>query len=393
MPQLRNAEEHAWPKFDKESRARDRKLQKAIRETGFCGLLTVDVCKKLIAGEELTEEEFPARMNRRLNGRGPVSLAGGEISESESENADADAGAGASASASASTRTTRGRSRQPLQEKNANASKKRGAAGGVSGGKRARVELERENKDEQEEQRQQLRRSPEYLRQFRQEVEAQIGRESEHAKGKRARLESDQEQEQDDEEQDSDLTSDLDSAHEQEQEDEEQDSDSDAASDSGTESESELDYTSTTNYDVSTIYLDGEDEGDVPVYDTCDVIRHKIQTFLDHTSCKKAAFLREISKCLPNQNNGKPMTTGPLTSFMAKSGSTDGNQSSVFYAAYVFFEKLRVRDGKRKTAFRKDMEDVWGYEGFDRKTSKSQVFIVRVGKELYRDEYGKIFSM
>lgn len=37
--------------------------------------------------------------------------------------------------------------------------------------------------------------------------------------------------------------------------------------------------------------------------------------------------------------------------------------SSVFYGAYVIFEKLRIRDGKPKTKKRLDTEDARAYKG------------------------------
>ncbi|KAI9370817.1 hypothetical protein BJX61DRAFT_67558 [Aspergillus egyptiacus] len=144
-------------------------------------------------------------------------------------------------------------------------------------------------------------------------------------------------------------------------------------------------------YDVSSICLYGEDEGDVPMFDTCDEVRKKIRAFLRKSGMTRTAFCREISKTLPDRD-GKSLQTSPLNSFLAKSGPAAGNQSLIFYAAYVFFEKLRIRDGKPKTEFRLDMEDVWPL-GFDRNVSSNQVYFTRVGKELYTDEYGRVRSM
>ncbi|KAL4861413.1 hypothetical protein BDV12DRAFT_191096 [Aspergillus spectabilis] len=142
-------------------------------------------------------------------------------------------------------------------------------------------------------------------------------------------------------------------------------------------------------YDVSSIHLDGEEEIDVPVFDTCDVVRQKIRAFLRDSGMTKSAFCREISKTLPNRNT--PLQTGPLTTFLSKSGPKDGNQSLTFYAAYVFFEKLRIRDGKPETEFRLEMEEIWP-DGFDRVTPAHQKYITSVGKTLYTDEYGRVRS-
>jgi hypothetical protein len=35
----------------------------------------------------------------------------------------------------------------------------------------------------------------------------------------------------------------------------------------------------------------------------------------------------------------------------------------VFYAAYVFFEKLRLAEGKQKSKHRLEMEEIWGGKG------------------------------
>lgn len=44
-------------------------------------------------------------------------------------------------------------------------------------------------------------------------------------------------------------------------------------------------------------------------------------------------------------------------------GALTGGRSSVFYGAYVFFEKIRVAEGKPKTQHRLDMEAFWGSQG------------------------------
>lgn len=44
-------------------------------------------------------------------------------------------------------------------------------------------------------------------------------------------------------------------------------------------------------------------------------------------------------------------------------GALTGGSSSVFYGAYVFFEKIRVAEGKPKTQHRLDMEAFWGSQG------------------------------
>ncbi|KAL3451573.1 hypothetical protein BJX65DRAFT_268121 [Aspergillus insuetus] len=149
-------------------------------------------------------------------------------------------------------------------------------------------------------------------------------------------------------------------------------------------------------YDVSSITLEGEEEGEVPVFDTCDEVRKKIRACLRESGMTKTAFCKEISKTPMPDRNGNlkaaPMGTQPLTVFLGKKGVKDGNQSQVFYAAYVFFEKLRIRDGKPKTEFREDMEVAWGLDGFDRVTGPNQTYFTTTGRTLYLDEYGRVRS-
>ncbi|KAL2809096.1 hypothetical protein BJX63DRAFT_406864 [Aspergillus granulosus] len=147
-------------------------------------------------------------------------------------------------------------------------------------------------------------------------------------------------------------------------------------------------------YDVSSIQLEGEEDGEVPVFDTCDEVRKKIRACLRESGMTKTAFCKEISKTpMPGRSGDSktaPLQTSTLTSFMSKKGVKDGNQSLIFYAAYVFFEKLRIRDGKPKTEFREEMEEVWGPDGFDRVTGPNQTYIIRAGTTLYIDEYGRV---
>ncbi|KAL4968687.1 uncharacterized protein BDV14DRAFT_196987 [Aspergillus stella-maris] len=151
----------------------------------------------------------------------------------------------------------------------------------------------------------------------------------------------------------------------------------------------------TRKYDTSTIYLEGEEDTTVEVYDHCDKIRKKIHAVLKGPLMTRTAFLREILKTFPDCRDepSRALQGTTLTSFLSKKGTRDGATSLIFYAAYVFFEKLRVRDGKPKTAFREEMEDVWEVdEGFDRTTRPNQTFICHVSRVIYDDEYGHIRS-
>ena len=83
---------------------------------------------------------------------------------------------------------------------------------------------------------------------------------------------------------------------------------------------------------VSRIYLAGEEDLSVPVYDSCNEIREKIGAYLRKPGVTQAGFLREIAKAYPE---GKKIYTKVLNDFLGKRGATSGNTSSVYYGSYI----------------------------------------------------------
>ncbi|MCJ1238824.1 hypothetical protein MMC14_006815 [Varicellaria rhodocarpa] len=75
--------------------------------------------------------------------------------------------------------------------------------------------------------------------------------------------------------------------------------------------------------DVSGIHLDGEENGDVEVYDTCDEVRRKIAAFLREPGVTQASSLREVSKMLPQP---KKIQSKQL---QGKKGALAGNEQRV----------------------------------------------------------------
>ncbi|KAE8383863.1 hypothetical protein BDV26DRAFT_250923 [Aspergillus bertholletiae] len=143
-------------------------------------------------------------------------------------------------------------------------------------------------------------------------------------------------------------------------------------------------------YDVSGIQLPGEEEGKAPVYDTCDEVRKKIHAHLRDPNVTKAGFLREIVKTYPPERAAK-LQGNSLTRFLEMSGSNSGNTNAVFYAAYVFFEKIRIRDNQPKTKFREEMEGIWRSEGgFDIETSNNRGFWCHESECVSVDKYGRV---
>ena len=156
--------------------------------------------------------------------------------------------------------------------------------------------------------------------------------------------------------------------------------------------------------DVSDVKLEGEDKDSVPVYDTCDDIRTKISRFMRETpfANTNSAFIRLISAALPATSAMKP-TVRQFPTFVNKKGPTSGADSAVFYASYVFFEKLRVKKNKPKSKKRLQMEEIWtaksAYEvgvgvvlrdGMQLRDNTKQRFLMQKGEKVHENQYGEI---
>lgn len=119
--------------------------------------------------------------------------------------------------------------------------------------------------------------------------------------------------------------------------------------------------------DLSDIELGGEENDAVPVYDTCDEIRRKISAHLKKPGVTQAQLCRDIYAQLKGPCRPKnPFQNSQLSSFRGMKGPLANSKSSVYYGAYVFFEKLRIKEGKPKSKHRKEMEEEWGYAGIRR---------------------------
>ncbi|TVY20105.1 hypothetical protein LARI1_G001947 [Lachnellula arida] len=136
--------------------------------------------------------------------------------------------------------------------------------------------------------------------------------------------------------------------------------------------------------DVSGIQLDGEADVSVPVYDSCDEIRKKISAYLREPQVTQAGFLREIAKTYPD---GRKIQSKVLNDFLSKKGASAGNTSAVFYSSYVFFEKMRLRDGKPKSKHRQEMETRHP-GGFQTDKRRDHVWRMQ-GEHPYQDAYGE----
>ena len=117
------------------------------------------------------------------------------------------------------------------------------------------------------------------------------------------------------------------------------------------------------------------------------MVRSKIRVALRKPGVTQAAFLRAISASYPDSQRVLPRG---LNQFLSKTKPLEGSLSYAYYASYVFFEKVRIRDGKSKTADRKVMEREWP-NGVDVELDPSKVGVwVRDDESFRVDKYGKV---
>ncbi|KFZ24180.1 hypothetical protein V502_01343 [Pseudogymnoascus sp. VKM F-4520 (FW-2644)] len=140
-------------------------------------------------------------------------------------------------------------------------------------------------------------------------------------------------------------------------------------------------------YDVSDIHLEKEERDAVPVFDTCDDVRTKIRAFFRQPDCTQAALLRKLG--VQYIMAPRALRSPQVNTFMRQKGPLEGNSSGIFYAAYVYFEKLRIKQGKKKSAKREEMEKKWGPGGVDR-TAGGGTFWCKPGEVPVQDDYGCI---
>ncbi|KAI5462129.1 hypothetical protein BGZ63DRAFT_383056 [Mariannaea sp. PMI_226] len=141
-------------------------------------------------------------------------------------------------------------------------------------------------------------------------------------------------------------------------------------------------------FDVEGVTLDGEDSSSVPIYDTCDEVRKKIRAFLAKDGVTQAAFVREISKTFPAGTES--VSPANMRYFLGRKGTAEGNTNAAYYAAYVFFEKKRIKAGKPKTKFREEMEEVHDVWGVDTKQSSRAPIFMSTSSTAFYDKYGKL---
>ncbi|EON99865.1 hypothetical protein UCRPA7_4719 [Phaeoacremonium minimum UCRPA7] len=138
--------------------------------------------------------------------------------------------------------------------------------------------------------------------------------------------------------------------------------------------------------DVSGIRLAGEEKDGVEVFDTCDTVRRKIRAFLRNSGITQAAFLRALAQTF---SDGRKLQGAQLNRFLSLSGPTAGNTSGIFYAAYVFFEKVRIRDGKPKSTDRLEMERIHP-SGMNTTEIRNYFLTIHKDEQMVEDKFGRI---
>ncbi|KAF2221405.1 hypothetical protein BDZ85DRAFT_251167 [Elsinoe ampelina] len=137
--------------------------------------------------------------------------------------------------------------------------------------------------------------------------------------------------------------------------------------------------------DVSDIHLDGEDSESVPIYDTCQDIRNKINAEL-RKGTTQAELARQFSSMYPD---ARPVQGTQIKTFLGRKGPYGGAESVVYYGAYVFFEKLRLKQGKPES--KKRLEVVAAHPGgMSRRDITRRGIWCRTGDRPYLDSVGKI---
>ncbi|TKX27546.1 hypothetical protein C1H76_0384 [Elsinoe australis] len=140
-----------------------------------------------------------------------------------------------------------------------------------------------------------------------------------------------------------------------------------------------------TDYDVSGIRLDGEEDNICPIFDTCQDIRKKINAEIRRDTTKA-----ELARIFGAQFNPLHKISGSqLQRFLDKKGPFGGAESGVYYGAYVFFEKLRMKQGKPESKRRLQVKEA-NPNGMER-TDASRKYVTCIqGERPYFDSVGRL---
>lgn len=148
--------------------------------------------------------------------------------------------------------------------------------------------------------------------------------------------------------------------------------------------------------DVSDVVLEGEMEDAVKVYGRTfpsyyfsrpPSLRSSLLMHLPIPGLTQASFLRTLAAQYHTRE--RKIQSKVLADFRSKHGAYAGNTSAVFYAAHVYFEKLRIKEDKPKSKKRLDMEKIWTSQGGMDTKRRVEWFFTTHGDEFTLDEYGR----
>ncbi|KAG9018374.1 hypothetical protein FRB93_000077 [Tulasnella sp. JGI-2019a] len=116
---------------------------------------------------------------------------------------------------------------------------------------------------------------------------------------------------------------------------------------------------------ISDIVLDGEEEGEVEIYDDCNDIRRKIRALEKTPGFKITHWLKELGNI--NSNSYRQ--------FMKMTRPNGGAGNRLYYSAYVYFEKKRILEGKKKTPKRIQNEE-GQLSGFEQQRTRNHIWVL-----------------
>ena len=141
--------------------------------------------------------------------------------------------------------------------------------------------------------------------------------------------------------------------------------------------------------DVSDIKLEGQERDEVPVFDTPQDVRAKINEHLRNAAGASQASLVRALKAQYTTAPAQGLSPHALKTFLSASGHGHGNSSPITYATYMYFEKLRIKQGKSKSQKRQEMEKVWGKNGLDLVSDANRNMFMHVDERVYTSQDGE----
>ena len=102
----------------------------------------------------------------------------------------------------------------------------------------------------------------------------------------------------------------------------------------------------------------------------------------------QAQFLRDIAA--QYRTGARTLQSKQLADFRSKKGPYAGNTSAIFYGAYVFFEKVRIKEGKPKSKMRREMESIYAATGGLDTDRRRDYITAPIGALVSEDKYGQI---